>query len=353
MAADPSRTEKATPKRRNKARDEGSTLRVPDLDATVMLWGNLFLFAALGASTVALMVRSTAFFLRRAGQAGYVDMGNLHALGVDILAVLAKVLLPFLAANWLLALSNQLVQHGFHITLKPLLPKFSKLNPARGIQRLFSAKAAVDLVKSLAKFTIIIWMSYAVVAPRMPAILSTMHLSLDQSMGYLREILFILYRNTMLIMLVLAGADFLYQRHSYEKSLRMTKQEVKDETKDAEGNPEIKGRQKQLLFAKAMRRIMVQVPKASVVITNPTHFAVALRYDKDTAAPVVVAKGVDHLALKIRELAGTAGVPVVENPPLARALYHNVPLDHPIPVDLYQAVAQVLAYVYHLKKGAA
>jgi flagellar biosynthetic protein FlhB len=133
----------------------------------------------------------------------------------------------------------------------------------------------------------------------------------------------------------------------------MTKQEVKDETKDAEGNPEIKGRQKQLLFAKAMRRIMVQVPKASVVITNPTHFAVALRYDKDTAAPVVVAKGVDHLALKIRELAGTAGVPVVENPPLARALYHNVPLDHPIPVDLYQAVAQVLAYVYHLKKGAA
>jgi flagellar biosynthesis protein FlhB len=351
--ADPSKTEKATPKRRKKARDEGSILKVPDLDATVLLWGNLFLFAALSASTVALMVRSTGFFLRKAGEVGYVDVNNLHALAVDTLSILARVLLPFLVANWLLALGNQTLQHGFHFTLKPLQPKFSKLNPAKGFQRIFSAKAAVDLVKSLAKFTIIAWMSYAVVAPRMPIILSTMHLSLSQAMGYMQETLFTLYRNTMLVMLVLAGADFLYQRHSYEKSLRMTKQEVKDEAKDADGNPEIKGKQRQMLMASAMRRIMTVVPKASVVITNPTHFAVALRYDQDTSAPVVVAKGVDHLALKIREQAKMSGIPTVENPPLARAIYHNVPLDRPIPSDLYQAVAQVLAYVYHLKKGAA
>ena len=156
----------------------------------------------------------------------------------------------------------------------------------------------------------------------------------------------------MIIMLVVAGADFLYQRHAYEKSIRMTKQEVRDEARDAEGNPEVKGRQKQMMMAAAMRRITTQVPKASVVITNPTHFAVALKYEAGSTAPICVAKGVDHLALKIRERAKASGVPVVENPPLARSLYRSVDLDHPIPPDLYQAVAQVLAFVYRIR-GAA
>jgi flagellar biosynthesis protein FlhB len=351
--ADPSRTEKATPKRRKKAREEGSILRVQDLDATVLLWGNLFLFGALGASTLALMAQSTAWFLRRSGQTGLVDLANLQVLGLDILSILARVLLPFLGVNFLLALANQLVQHGFHFSAKPLQPRFSKLNPAKGFQRLFSARSAVELVKSLAKLAIVAWMAYAVVKPRMGLIMSTMHLSMGQAMGYLQETLFTLYRNTMIIMLVVAGADFLYQRHAFERSIRMTKQEVRDEARDAEGNPEIKGRQKQLLMASAMRRITTQVPRASVVITNPTHFAVALKYDHTTSAPMVVAKGIDHLALKIRERAQVSGVTVVENPPLARNLYHNVGLDKPIPPELYQAVAQVLAYVYHLKTGAA
>jgi flagellar biosynthesis protein FlhB len=351
--ADPSKTEKATPKRREKARSEGSILKVPDLDSTILLWGNLFMFTALGGSTMGLMGRAMAYFLNKTGQAGYITVGNLHSLAMDLISILAKVLLPFLVANLLLAMGNQLFQHGFHLHLKPLMPKFSKLNPANGFQRLLSAKSLVDLVKSLLKFTIIAWMFYAVMAPRMPVVLSTMHLSMGQSMAYMQETLFILYRNIMLIMLVLAGADFLYQRFNYEKSLRMTKQEVKDEARDAEGNPEIKNRQKAILMASAMRRILTQVPKASVVITNPTHFAVALRYEPNTAAPVLVAKGVDHLALKIRERATLSGVVIVENPPLARAIYHNVELDKTIPPDLYQAVAQVLAYVYHLKKGAA
>lgn len=351
--ADPSRTEKATPKRRKKAREEGSVLRVADLDATLMLWGNLFMFGALGASTVALMARSTAYFLQRSGQVGFLAPANLQSLGVDILSILARVLLPFLGANLLLALANQLVQHGFHFNAKPLMPKFGKLNPAKGFQRLISARSAVELVKSLAKLAIIIWMAYLVVQPRLPMIMATMHMPLGQAMNYLQETLFILYRNTMIIMLAVAGADFLWQRHAFEKSLRMTKQEIKDEARDSEGNPEIKGRQKALLMASAMRRITTQVPRASVVITNPTHFAVALKYDHATAAPVVVAKGVDHLALKIRERARQSGVAVVENPPLARNIYHNVALDRPIPPELYQAVAQVLAYVHHLRHGAA
>jgi flagellar biosynthetic protein FlhB len=350
--ADPSKTEKATPKRRQKARTEGSILRVQDLDSTIMLWGNLFMFSALGASTVALMARSTAYFLNKTGQAGYINVENLQSLAMDILSVLAKVVLPFLAANWLLALANQLFQHGFAINLKPIQPKFSKLNPISGFKRIISPKSVIDILKSLAKFVIIAWMAYVVVAPRMPVILSTMYLTMGQAMGYMQETLFILYRDIMLLMLLVAGADFLYQRHAFEKGMKMTKQEVKDEARDADGNPEIKQRQKSILMASAMRRILTQVPKASVVITNPTHFAVALRYEPGTAAPVLVAKGVDHLALKIRERAKLTGVVIVENPPLARAIYHNVNLDKPIPPDLYQAVAQVLAYVYHLK-GAA
>ena len=350
--ADPSKTEKASPKRRQKAKDQGSLLRLQDLDCTIMLWGNLFMFTILGTATVGLLVQTTAYFLRKTGQVGYISQGNLQSLAMDILSILAKLLLPFLAANWLLALGNQAFQHGFAFNPKRIMPKFSKINPANGFKRLFSARSVIEVFKSLAKFAIIAWMAYAVVAPRMPVILSTMYLSMNQAMGYMRETLFLLYRNIMLLMLLVAGADFMFQRRTFEKGLRMTKQEVKDEARDADGNPEIKGRQRSILMASAMRRILTQVPKASVVITNPTHFAVALRYDPQTSAPVLVAKGVDHLALKIRERATVSGVVIVENPPLARAIYHNVSLDKPIPPDLYQAVAQVLAYVYHLKKAA-
>jgi len=350
--ADPSKTEKATPKRREKARTEGSLLRVPDLDATVMLWGNFFMFVAIGASTFALMAQVMAFYLRKTAHPGTITPGNLQAMSLELLTTLLRILLPFLAANWLLAIANQLVQHGFHINPKQLMPKFSKLNPANGFKRIFSAKALVDLVKSLLKFVVIAWMAYVVVVPKMPMILTTMKLSLPQSLGYLQETVFTLYRNVMLVMIFLAAADFLYQKQAHEKTLKMTKQEIKDEARETEGNPEIKGKQRQMLHASALRRITTEVPKASVVITNPTHFAVALRYDEKTAAPVVVAKGVDHLALKIRERAKAAGVTIVENPPLARAIYHNVEVDKPIPADLYQAVAQVLAFVYRLK-GAA
>ena len=350
--ADPSKTEKATPKRRERARKEGSLLRVPDLDSTIMLWGNLFLFTALGGATFALMGQTMAFYLRKTGEAGYVTQGNLQPLALDLLSLLMKILLPFLAANFLLALANQFLQHGLHINVERLSPKFSKLDPAAGFKRLFSARAAVDLLKSLAKLVIIAWMAYAVLGPRMPTILTTMRMPLPQAMAYLQETLFLLYRNLMLVMLFVAGADFLYQRQAFEKGMRMSKQEVKDEAKDAEGNPQIKQKQKSMLLASAMRRIMTQVPKASVIITNPTHFAVALRYDAKTAAPVCVAKGADHLAMKIREKAKASGVPIVENPPLARALYRAVDIDKPIPSDLYQAVAQVLAFVYRLRNSA-
>ncbi len=352
MAQDPSRTEKATPKRREKAREDGSVLRVPDLDSTVMLWGNLFLFAAAWGATSLLMAQQVSYFLRRATERGILTPENLHPLAMDLLGTVLRILLPFLGVNFLMAVANQFVQHGFRPNFKALTPKFEKLNPFPGFKRLFSTKSLVEILKSLGKFLIIVWMAYAILGPRMPMVLSTLKLPLGQSIRFLQETLFLLYRNVMIAMLVLAIADFLYQRHEFEKGIRMTKQELKDEAKDSEGNPEIKGKQKALMFASVMKRIRTQVPKATVVITNPTHFAVALKYDPDTAAPICVAKGIDHLALKIKERAKATGVPIVENRALARSLYRSVELDRPIPAELYQAVAQVLAFVYRLR-GAA
>ncbi len=352
MAQDPSRTEKATPKRREKAREDGSVLRLQDLDSSVMLWGNLFLFGAVWSSTFLLMAQQVSYFLRRATERGVLSQDNLQPLAMDLLGIVLRILLPFLGVNLLLALANQFMQHGFRPTPSALKLKFEKLNPAPGFKRLVSFRSLVETLKSLLKFVILVWMAYAVLGPRMPIVMSTLKMSLGQSLQFMQETLFLLYRNVMLGMLFLAIADYLYQRQEFEKGLRMTKQEVKDEAKDSEGNPEIKGRQKQMMLASVMRRIQSQVPKAAVVITNPTHFAVALKYDPETAAPICVAKGIDHLALKIKERAKNSGVPIVENRPLARALYRSVELDRPIPPELYQAVAQVLAFVYRLR-GAA
>lgn len=351
MAHDPARTEKATPRRRQKARDEGSVPRSADFDGVILLWGNFFLFLGLGGATLALMTQQVAHFLRMAQPGALAEAGLVTLLG-DVLRVLGRLLLPFLGVNLLLALVTGFAQRGFSFSTKPLEPKFSRLNPAQGFQRLFSTRAVVDLIKSLAKFAIMAWVAYAVLEPRIPALLATLKLPLGQSLDLFQSAVFALYRNVLLAMLVLAVADFAWQRSAFEKSIRMTKQEVKDEGKDSEGNPEIKQKQKSIMMAAARRRMLAEVPKATVVVTNPTHVAVALKYDETSAAPICVAKGLDHLALKIREAAKEAGVPILERPPLARELYRTVDVQKPIPRDLYQAVAQVLAFVYRLR-GAA
>ncbi|BDU69515.1 flagellar biosynthesis protein FlhB [Geothrix oryzae] len=351
MANDPGRTEKATPRRRQKARDEGSVSRSTDFDGAVLLWGNFFLFMGLGGTTMALMAQQVAHFLRRAQPGALAEAGRVSLLG-DVVMILGRLLLPFLAVNLLVALATGFAQRGFSFSTKPLQPKFDRLNPAQGFKRIFSSRAAMDLIKSLAKFTLLTGVAYAVLAPRIPILLDTLKLPLGQSLDLFQSAVFALYRNVMLAMLLLALSDFAWQRFTWEKSIRMTKQEVKDEAKDSEGSPEVKQRQKSIMQATARRHMLAEVPKATVVVTNPTHVAIALRYDEQTAAPICVAKGLDHLALKIRERAREAGVPTLERPELARALYRAVEVDQPIPKDLYQAVAQVLAFVYRLR-GAA
>lgn len=351
MANDPSRTEKATGKRRQKAREEGSVPRSADFDAAVLLWGNFFLFLGLGAATVGLLSQQMAHFLNTA-RPGALAEGNQISLLWEVGRVLLRILAPFLGINLAIALGLGYLQRGFSPSMKPLQPKFERLNPTAGFKRLFSARAFVELLKSLLKFTLLAAVAWQAIQPRLPALISTSRMGLDQAMALLTSTLFVLYRNCLLAMFALALADFFYQRYAWEKSIRMTKQEVKEELKDADGNPEIKRQQRSLMAAAARRRMMAAVPKATVVVTNPTHVAVALRYDEKSAAPVCVAKGLDHLALKIRETARASGVTILERPELARALYRSVELDQPIPKDLYQAVAQVLAFVYRLR-GAA
>ena len=351
MPQDPGRTETATPRRRQKARDEGSAPRSSDFDGAILLWGNFFLFLGLGSATVALLAKQVAHFLQLARPGALAEAGRITMVG-DLMQILGRLLLPFLALNLLLAMAVGFSQRGFSFNTKPLQLKFDRLNPAQGFKRLFALKSLVELVKSLAKFAILAWVAYSVLEPRVPVLLSTLKLPLGHSLDLFQSAVFALYRNVMLAMLVLAVADFAWQRSSWEKSIRMTKQEVKDEVKDADGSPEVKQRQKGLMMASARRRMLAAVPKATVVVTNPTHVAVALRYDEKTAAPVCVAKGLDHLALKIRERARETGVPILERPELARALYRAVELDQPIPNELFQAVAQVLAFVYRLR-GAA
>jgi flagellar biosynthetic protein FlhB len=349
MAQDPSRTEKATPKRRDKAREEGSVPRSQDFDSTLLLWGNYFLLLLVGGFTVTLLDRQMAQLLKAAKPGALADIGTLaKQVGYD----LGLVLLPFLGANFLIALLVQMGQRGLHLHGKPLQPKFSRMNPISGFGRLFSVRALMELTKSLAKFLIIGWVAYGVIAPRIPAILATLNAPLPQSLNLLQETLFVLYRNVMLAMLVVAGVDFVYQRHHFEQSIRMTKQEIRDESRDAEQSPEVKGKLKALMLSAAQRRMLAAVPKATVVISNPTHYAVALRYERGESAPVCLAKGVDFMAIKIREKARAAGVTIVENPQLARALHGSVRVDQVIPRELYHAVAQVLAFVYKLK-GAA
>jgi flagellar biosynthetic protein FlhB len=290
--------------------------------------------------------------MKAAGTAAPLLQGDIGRLGVELLWIVLRILLPFLAVNFLAALAIQLAQHGFKISFKTLKPKFSKLNPVNGFKRILSPRSFIELLKSLFKLLVILWAAYIVVGPKVPLLLQSMWFPLGQGVALLQETIFQLYRNVLLAMLLVAVADFMYQRFSFEKSLRMTKQEIKDEAKEAEGNPEIKGKQRSIMFRAAVSRIRSQVPKATVVITNPTHFAVALMYNDETPAPTCVAKGADHLALKIREIAKESDVPIVENPPLARLLYRSVEVDRPIPPELFQAVAQVLAYVYRLKNAA-
>ena len=256
---------------------------------------------------------------------------------------------PLLLIGFLIAFLSDVVQVGWHPTGKTLQPKFSKMSPVSGFKRIFSVNSVVELIKSLLKIGLIVYICYNYLKNKWPLLYQLYDLDLMQAIGLIGNTVTDLGIRISLIYMIIAAADFIYQKVKFSRDMRMTKQEVKEEYKQQEGDPQIKGRIRQRMREASQRRMMQNLPQADVVIRNPTHFAVALRYqpDRDTA-PVVLAKGQDSLALRIVKVAEESKVAVVENVPLARALYASTEVGGQIPPELYNAVAEVLVYLYRL-----
>ena len=254
---------------------------------------------------------------------------------------------PFFIISFVVAFLSQAVQFKWMVTSKPLQPKLNKLNPISGFKRMFSKQALFELVLSIVKIVIIFFICYSVIKDNLMVLLTVYDLEIQDSLGILFDLVIDLGMKVSLVYFVLAVADLFFQKWKHKQDLKMTKQEVKDEYKNQEGDPKIKSQQRQRMQQASRRRMMQSIPEADVVITNPTHFAVALKYDNTVnQAPIVVAKGADYLAFKIKDIARENDVVIYEDKPLARMLYSNVDIGREIPAELYQAVAEVLAYVY-------
>ena len=265
-------------------------------------------------------------------------LGAMSILAAPVLGVIAVLL----AASFM--------QNGFVLSNEPIMPQVSRISPLAGIKRLFSLRSVVELLKSLLKIGVVAYVSFIAVYPEMAHVRQLPNSSVMAMLLFLAMLAQRLTIAAAIVMFFIALFDLLYQRFQFTKSLRMTRQEVRDEYKQSEGDPMIKQRLRRLRQERARKRMMTSVPKADVIITNPTHFAVALQYtSKAMRAPVVVAKGQDLIALKIREIAKENNIPIVENPPLARALFDSTEIDQEIPASHYEAVAKIISYVYQLK----
>ena len=346
---DQERTEKPTGKKLSKAREEGQVAKSQEISTTFILFVALGVFLFAGPW----MFWALSDFMHGVFQ----NLGTLHLEGISARAFLFEVLqhvglilMPLLLVLLILGIAANLLQVGFLFTLKPFVPKLSKFNPITGMKKFVSLKSLVELLKSVFKVSFIGGISWLVLRGELDAIPSLMEMSVGQILTYMGTVSLKMIFYVGLGMLVLAAIDFTYQRWQHTKDLMMSKQEVKDEAKQAEGDPQIKGKIRQAQREMAMRRMMESVPDADVVITNPTTLAIAVKYDaKQMFAPQVVAKGAKLMAERIKDIARENDVPIVENKPLAQTLFKSMEIGALVPPDLYKAVAEVLAYVYKLK----
>ncbi len=281
---------------------------------------------------------------------GYLPFQNIRTVLNQALLRILLIALPFLATALLIALVCNITQVGWKITTKPLQPKLSKLNPIKGFKKIFSTRKIFELIKAIAKIAIIAIVVYVYFRGYTASVFTLYDMPLSQAVGLLGNTIVEVGLRIAAVYIVIAAADVVYQRRKFRKDMMMTKQEVKDEYKNTEGDPQIKGQQRRRMQQASMRRMMQELPQADVVITNPTHYAVAISYDAEKYdAPRVIAKGEDYLAQRIKDIAKENDIEIVENKPLARMLYANVDVGDFVPPELYQAVAEVLAFVYHLK----
>ncbi|WP_232493741.1 flagellar biosynthesis protein FlhB [Novosphingobium kaempferiae] len=344
------RTHEPTPKKLEDARKRGEVAIAPEVRHATMMAGALAVTGWLGLSA---MERLGTMLKRLWGDAQEfpLDPEGAQGLATGVMWHALVSLLPVFAVLLTAAIGTVFLQGRVVLSWSRLSPKWSKLSPASGAKRLFGTRALVEFAKTLAKLGVIGLVVWLVFAPRMEGADGLVGRSPGAIGAAAGQLAFEILRAVVALVAALALFDFLWQRRSFLQRMRMTLQEVKDEHKQSEGDPKIKAKIRQIQMQRSRKRMMAAVPTASVIVTNPTHYAVALKYEHGvTAAPTVVAKGVDAVALRIREVGREAGVPVIENPPLARALFAAVEIDHPIPIEHYQAVAEIIGYVLRLAK---
>lgn len=351
---DQERNEQATPRRREEARKEGQTAKSHEVPSVTILLACLVYFYFDSAGMLGRIMTMMKRTLREAGTT-VLDSGTVQALLVGLMYEAFLIILPLLFVVVAAGLLANYLQVGFLFSAESIKPKLSKIDPIKGFRRLVSMRAMAELVKNILKIVVIGTVVFFTVRGEMEGALLLPDQNVWGILTYIGGMTFKIISRTCWVLVLLALLDYLYQRWEYEKGLRMTKQEIKDEHKQTEGEPMVRARIRRLQREMARKRMMANVPKADVVITNPDHIAVALRYDSaGMNAPVLLAKGAGFVAEKIKEVARKNGVPIVENKPLARMIFKAVDLDQAIPERLYRAVAEVLAYVYGLKrKGRA
>ncbi|WP_028243860.1 flagellar biosynthesis protein FlhB [Pseudobutyrivibrio ruminis] len=345
------KTEDPTSKKLSDARKEGKVAKSKEIVNGVSLLGffiALRVFLSFAGIRIAEIFRWIyTLFPDIVNMKGGLTVQAFIGIFRSLLGKTLIILLPFLLIGFSADFVTNLVQVGWKPTMKPLEPKLSKFNPISGFKRIFSKQSIVNLLFAIAKILLVFYIAYTSIKGQAKTLFLLYDISLNAALSLIFQIIVDTGIRISVVYIVLGLVDYGYQRYKFKDDMKMTKQEVKDEYKNTEGDPQIKGKQRQRMMESSQRRMMKNVPQADVVITNPTHIAVAILYDntKDDA-PRVVAKGEDYLAKKIKDVAKESNVPIVENKPLARALYATVELDETIPPELYQAVAEILAVVY-------
>lgn len=345
------KTEKATPKKRREQRREGNVPTSQDVIVVVSLFG-CFYFLQMYFPVIYKSMRNMMIYLISSiSTVDSLSLGILQEIGMASVAELSKCIFPIGVISMAIGILVTGIQTRFLFTMKPVGFKLKNLNPLNGIRKLFSVKNIVELLKAALKISILSIVLYRILKNEIIVIARMMDMTAISSFSYvLKEILGMVLQIG-LIFAAIAGFDFFYQRWSYEKGIKMSKEEVKEEYKQTEGNPQIKSRIRSLQQSMARNRMMQAVPDADVIIRNPTHFAVALKYDIDhDNAPVLIAKGQDYIALKIVEIAEQSNVTVIENKPLARGIYASTPLNSEIPAEYYGVVAEILVKVFRMNK---
>lgn len=349
--ADDEKTEHPTGRRLSKAREEGNVAQSKELPAAVSMIAATFYFFFFSKYMIRDMTRLIREILSMTKYE--LDTQSVHKLMMFVTFESAKLLAPFMAMLLIVGVATNIYQVGWMISWKAMELKFNKINPFTGWGKFFNTKSLVELVKSVFKIFVIGYLAYYIVSKKIDVAVSIADMDINDIFAFFGAVLFEIMWKISLLVLIMAILDYMYQKYQYIKDLKMTKHEVKEEFKQMEGDPKIKSRIKQIQRDMARQRMMQDVPKSDVVVTNPTHYAVALRYNPgEDRAPVVLAKGERLIALRIREVAKEHGVLIHEAPPLARSLFKTVDIGSEIPENLYKAVAEILALVEKFKRPA-